>query len=181
MEPLSKMSVPMRFSGFATVALAGIIFGGCSSTQSAAPPSTYLLGEKVQLGTLSYTVFETQWLTHFGDGPTPRIPENRFFLIRMAAVNGGSQDASIPNLTIEDDKGKTYEELSNGDGVPQWAGYLRSVHPADNVQGNILFDAPPAHYKLKLSDESHTRFAYVDIPLSFGSETPEIPTPGEKK
>jgi hypothetical protein len=171
----------MRLSGFASLALAGLILGGCSSTPSTPPPTTYLLGEKVQLGAISYTVFETQWLTHLGEGPTPRVPDNRFFLIRMAAVNGGSQDVSVPNLTIEDDKGKSYDELSNGEGVPQWAGYLRTVHPADTVQGNIVFDAPPAHYKLKLWDESHTRFAYVDIPLSFGNETPEIPTPGEKK
>ena len=173
--------VPMRLCGFATLALAGLILAGCSSTPSTPPPATYLLGEKVQLGGISYTVFETQWLTHLGDAPTPRVPDNRFFLIRMAAVNGGSQQVSVPNLTIEDDKGKTYDELSNGEGVPQWAGYLRNVRPADSVQGNIVFDAPPAHYKLKLWDEGHTRSAYVDIPLSFGNETPEIPTPGEKK
>jgi hypothetical protein len=171
----------MRFSGFAAIALAGLVLVGCSSTPTTPPPSTYLLGEKVQLGTISYTVFETQWLTHLGDGPTPRIPDNRFFVVRMAAVNGGSQDTAVPNLTVEDDKGKAYDEISNGEGVPQWAGYLRTVHPADSVQGNILFDAPPAHYKLRLWDETHTRSAYVDIPLSFGSETPDIPTPGEKK
>jgi hypothetical protein len=65
--------------------------------------------------------------------------------------------------------------------VPQWAGYLRNVKPADNVQGNIVFDAPPAHYKLKLADETGTKFALIDIPLSFGAETPEVITPTDKK
>jgi hypothetical protein len=171
----------MRHYAYAAIAAAGLFLGGCSSTPATQPPSTFLLGEKVQLGRLSYTVFETQWLTHLGDGPTPRIPENRFFLIRMGAVNGGSQDLPVPNLTIEDDKGKSYDELSNGEGVPQWAGYLRTVKPADTVQGNILFDAPAGRYKLKLRDETSTVFAFVDIPLSFGSETPDVVTPGEKK
>jgi hypothetical protein len=41
--------------------------------------------------------------------------------------------------------------------------------------GNALFDAPPAHYKLHLSDESSQQTALVDIPLSFRAETPELP------
>jgi len=171
----------MRFFGFLALTAAGLLLGGCSPTPSHPPASTYLLGEKVQLGRLSYTVFETQWLTQLGEAPTPRVPENRFFLIRMSVVNGGSQDLPAPNLTIEDDKGKSYDEISNGEGVPQWAGYLRTLKPADSAQGNIVFDAPPAHYKLKLRDETSSNFAYVDIPLSFGAETPEVVTPGEKK
>ena len=85
------------------------------------------MGEKVQLGKLSYTVFETQWLTHLGEGPPARVPQNRFFLVRFSATNSGSDELDRPQLhgrrTI---KGNVYEELPNGDGVPQWAGYLRS-------------------------------------------------------
>ena len=169
----------MRRTAFLVCAAAA--FGiGCSGP--AAPVvNTYLMGEKVQLGKLSYTVFETQWATHLGDATTGRVPQNRFFLIRFAAVNSGSNDAPVENFVIQDDKGKTYEEISNGDGVPQWAGYLRTVKPADTVQGNVLFDAPPAHYKLKLTDETGTKAAWIDIPLSFGAETPEVTNPGEKK
>ncbi len=159
---------------------AALLSSGCS-TESPAPVNTYLMGEKVPLGRLSYTVFETQWLTHLGDGPTQRVPQNRFFLIRFSAVNSASNDVSVPTLTIEDDHGKVYEEIANGESVPQWAGYLRTVKPADTVQGNALFDAPPGHYKLKLSDETSTRAAKIDIPLTFGAETPEVVAPGEKK
>jgi hypothetical protein len=165
----------MRLPGFASLALAALVFGGCSSTPSKPPMSTYLLGEKVQLGRLSYTAFETQWLTHLGEGPAPRVPENRFFLVRMAVTNSGSQDVSVPPLVIQNDKGKTYDELSNGEGVPQWIGYLRTVKPANTLQGNVVFDAPAGHYKLKLADESNSVFGLVDIPLSFGAETPELP------
>jgi hypothetical protein len=164
---------------FLTVAATGLLLSGCSSSSS--KTSTYLMGEKVPIGRLSYTVFETQWLTHIGEGAAARVPEHRFFLVRFGAVNGGSDDAPIPNPTIQDDKGKVYEELSNGEGVPQWAGYLRTAKPADTVQGNIVFDAPPGHYKLKLADETGTKFAIVDIPLTYGAETPEMPAPGEKK
>ena len=171
----------MRLIGLPAVLFAAILLGGCSSTPAEAPASTYLLGEKVQVGKLSYTAFETQWLTHLGDGAAQRVPENRFFLIRVSTVNSGNEDVTVPNPTIVDDKGKTYEELSNGEGVPQWAGYLRMVHPTDSVQGNIVFDAPPAHYKLKVWDDTHTRFEYIDVPLSFGAETPEVPIPGGTK
>jgi hypothetical protein len=171
----------MRQSALSVVAATAFLLAGCSS----APPNpiigNYVMGEKVQLGRLSYTVFETQWLTHIGDPATGRVPQNRFFLIRFSATNGGSNDSTVGNPTITDDKGQTYEELSNGEGVPLWAGYLREVKPADTVQGNIVFDAPPAHYKLKLTDETGTRFAIIDLPLTYGAETPEVVPPMEKK
>jgi hypothetical protein len=170
----------MRNSVFLLLAAVGLLSTACSP-QAQAPLSTYVMGEKVQLGHLSYTIFETQWMTHLGDGANARVPQNRFYLVRMSAVNGGAGDAAVPNPTIQDDHGTVYEELSNGDGVPQWAGYLRTAKPADSVQGNMVFDAPPGHYKLKLTDETGTKAAIIDIPLSFGAETPEVVAPGEKK
>jgi hypothetical protein len=169
----------MRHS-ICTVLLASCILAGCS-TPAAPPISNYLMGEKVLLGRLSYTVFETQWMTHLGEGASARVPQHRFFLVRFSAVNGGSTEASVANTTIVNDKGEVFEELANGEGVPQWAGYLRIIKPADSVQGNMVFDAPPGHYKIKVSDENGTRFALIDLPLTFGAETPEVVAPGEKK
>lgn len=171
----------MRHSISIAVAAACLILAGCSATPSTPPPSNYVMGEKVLLGRLSYTVFETQWLTQLGEGAEARIPQHRFFLIRFSATNGGTEDATVLNPTITDDKGRTFEELSNGEGVPQWAGYLRTVRPADTAAGNLLFDAPPGHYKVKLADETGTKFALIDLPLTFGAETPEVAPPGEKK
>jgi Domain of unknown function (DUF4352) len=145
------------------------------------PVRTYNMGDRVTIGHLIYTVFETQWLTHIGEGAEARVPQHRFFLVRMSAVNGGSGETLIPNVSLQDDAGNSYAELSNGEGVSQWIGFLRNVKPADSAQGNVLFDAPPRHYKLKVADESREQTALIDIPLNFSSETPDIPTPGADK
>jgi hypothetical protein len=158
----------------ALVAVAVSLLTACSRSEKSYPVRTYALGERVDLGHLVYTVFETQWLTHIGDGPDGRIPQNRFFLIRMSATNGLGADVMVPNVSIEDDSGTSYPELSDGEGVPQWIGFLRNVRPAESAQGNLVFDAPPRHYKLKLADETGERIAYIDIPLSFSAETPDI-------
>ena len=159
---------------------AALLLNACSSRP--ARVQTYSLGEKATLGHLIYTVYETQWVPQFGDGPTARVPQHRFFLLRMAAVNSSSADLIVPNATIEDDQGNSYPELRDGDGAPQWIGYLRKVRPAESVQGNMLFDAPPAHYKLRIADETEENPAYFDIPLSFGAEVPaEMAVPVEKK
>jgi len=157
-----------------------VLLNGCSPP-AALPVDKYLMGEKVHLGKLMYTVFDTQWLTHLGDAATGRVPQNRFLLIRFSAVNSGSEEAAVPALSIEDDQGRAYQEIANGEGVPLWAGYLRTLKPAGSVQGNALFDAPPAHYKLKLSDENSVRAALIDIPLTYGADAPELATPPAPK
>jgi hypothetical protein len=166
---------------FVFLVVAASILSSCGEGDRPFPVRTYGMGEKIELGHISYQVFETQWLTHIGTGTDARIPQNRFFLVRLAAGNGGGGDVIVPNMSIEDDSGNTYRELSDGTGVPQWAGYLRTVKPADSAQGNVLFDAPPRRYKLRVTDETGEKAALIDIPLSFGSETPEIPTPGAEK
>jgi hypothetical protein len=160
---------------------AALLLNACSSRP--VPLHSYSLGEKAILGHIIYTAYETQWVPQFGDGPAARIPQHRFFLVRMSAVNSGGADLIVPNVTVEDDQGNSYSELQNGDGVPDWIGYLRQVKPAESAQGNLVFDAPPAHYKLRVTDEDGENGAYIDIPLSFGAEvpTPEVPAPGGEK
>jgi hypothetical protein len=165
-------------SRFVLPLLAVLFLSSCGDEEKSFPVRTYNLGDRIELGHIVYVVFETQWLTHIGEGPEARIPQHRFFLVRLSALNGGGSELIVPNMTIQDDSGNTYNELSEGTGVPQWAGYLRNVKAVDTVQGNVLFDAPPRRYKLKIADETGERTALVDIPLSFGAETPEMPTPG---
>ena len=71
--------------------------------------------------------------------------------------------------------------MSEAEGVPQYIGYLRTVKPGEPVAGNALFDAPPRHYKLKIQDETGEKTAYIDIPLAFTSETPDVPEVGREK
>jgi hypothetical protein len=164
-----------------TLALAAVtcLLTGCTPT--APKVATFEMGRRVSLGHLVYTVFETQWLTQLGSGADVRIPEHRFFLVRLSAVNGGSEQMAIPNLSIEDDQGNSYDELSNGEGVSQWVGYLRQAKPAESIDGNIVFDVAPRHYKLRVFDETGDHAALIDIPLNFNAESPNAPMPIQPK
>ena len=70
-----------------------VVLSGGSSESARLPLLQYNMGEQVPVGRLTYTVFETQWATHFGAGVTARVPQNRFFLFRVNPVNAGSADA----------------------------------------------------------------------------------------
>ena len=144
----------------------------------ASPPEARLhrMGERVSVGSLVYNVYEDKWKTQLGDGPDARVPKDRFLLLRINVVNGGSADLMVPTLTLLDDAGQTFSELSNGDGVPQWTGYLRRVKPAETLQGNVVFDVPPKHYRLRVTDENSQKSRDIDIPLNFASDTPDMPT-----
>jgi len=132
------------------------------------------MGDRIELGRLVYTVFETRWLPQIGDGPAARVPQNRFFLIRLSVGKTGDGELLVPNMTIEGDQGNAYQELTDGEGVAQFLGVLHPV-ASEGMVGNALFDAPPGHYRLRLSDDDGQRTALVDIPLSFGAEATEIP------
>ena len=147
---------------------------GCAD-KSTFPVRTYPMGEKVTLGHLVYTVLETQWLTHLGDVETGRVPQGRFLLVRVVVTDSGGDPVVAPNLSVEDDSGHGYPELMNGEGVPEWAGYLRQIKPAESSSGNLVFDVSPKHYKLRILDEDGQRAALIDLPLNFPSETPELP------
>jgi hypothetical protein len=153
--------------------LAALALNGCASPTSPRA-HTYSMGDRIELGRLVYTVFETRWLPQIGDGPAARVPQDRFFLIRLSVGKTGAGELLAPNMTIEDDRGNAYQELTDGEGVAQFLGVLHPVTSEATV-GNALFDAPPGHYRLRLSDDEGQRTALVDIPLSFGAEATEIP------
>jgi hypothetical protein len=153
-----------------TLAAAALLLCSCSKTDETVVETvrTYQIGEKVSLPPLNYAVFEKQWAPQLGSGAEARLPQTRFFLVRISATNIGKASAFVPNMVLEDDNGGTCAELEDGTGAPHWLGYLRSVKPADSIQGNVLFDCAPKHYKLKLTNEDG-KVAYVDLPLSFDS------------
>jgi Domain of unknown function (DUF4352) len=155
-------------------AVCAALLTSCSPKAESQQVRTFNMGEKVTVGHMVYTVFETKWLTQLPTEPTPRVPKNRFFLVRLTAVNGGGGDVIVPDMSIEDDNGNTFAALTNGEGVPQWLGSLRKIAPAESAQGNVVFDAPPRHYKLRVTDEGGDQAALIDIPLSFNSETPDL-------
>jgi hypothetical protein len=73
-------------------------------------------------------------------------------------------------MSLVDDSGKTYEELTDGNGVARWLGVIRHVGANQTETGTILFDAPASHYKMKLTDDTDANDVYIDIPLSFAHE-----------
>jgi hypothetical protein len=115
----------------------------------------YDMGTRVEVGHLIYTVFETEWLSQIGAGDTARVPKNRFFMVRLTAVNSGSEELDVPNVSLVDDHGDMVDELPDGDQVPQWIGFVRKAKPADSISGNVVFDAAPKHYRLRLTDENN--------------------------
>ena len=137
------------------------------------------MGERVRVGSLVYNVFEDHWKAKLGDGPTERIPKDRFFLVRLTVVNGGAADLMVPAMTLVDDSGETFPELSDGDQVPSWIGYLRQIKPAEALDGNVVFDVAPKHYRLRVADENGQQAREIDIPLTFSPDAPEMPLPGQ--
>ena len=137
----------------------------------------YEMGTRVEVGHLIYTIFETEWLPQIGAGETARVPKNRFFLVRLSAINSGSEELDVPNVTLMDDQGGAVEELTEGDQVPQWIGIVRRVKPADSVAGNVVFDAEPKHYRLRVRDENNEKSSLIDIPLNFNADAPPGPLP----
>jgi hypothetical protein len=162
---LIKVSFPLSI-------LASLLFLTSCGTTSGSSAKVYTLGSKVEAGHLLYTVYETQWLPVIGAGDTARVPKKRFFLVRLSAVNSGSEDMYVPNVSLVDDQGQIVEELSDGDQVPQWIGFVRKAKPADSVSGNVLFDADPKHYRLRVTDENGDKPALIDIPLNFNADAP---------
>lgn len=148
------------------------------SREKPVPVPTFSMGERVRVGHLVYAAFDTQWLPQIGSGLTARVPQNRFFLVRVSITNAGGSSAAAPDLSIVDDNGNSYEELSDGQGVPQWIGYLRQINAADTAQGNLVFDVVPRHYKLRVTDEDGQNSALIDLPLEFNPQlAPEVPIP----
>lgn len=149
----------------------------CSSGEKVDSAHTYQMGERAPVGHIIYTVFEKQWQNQLGNGAEARVPQNRFFLVRLSVVNSGGGEVIIPKAELVDDGGTSYPEATDGDGVQDWIGNTRQVRPSETAQGYLLFDVPPKHYKLKLFGEEDKQAALIDIPLSFDSDVPDVTTP----
>jgi hypothetical protein len=138
------------------------------------------MGEPVQVGPLIYTILEAEWLDQLGEASNARTPHQRFLSIRLSVTNSGASVSGVPSLQLVDSHGKTYEELSDADGLREWLGYLRVVQPAQTERGSVLFDAPLGAYRLRLADDAdleNERVALVDVPLQLGPQVPAPPGP----
>jgi len=146
-----------------------IALAACSTTH-VKQSKVYQAGEKAEYNGLTYSVVDVQILPNLGDPANPRIPQNRFVVVQLSVSSSGNQPVNIPATYLVDDAGKVYPELADGAGVPKWLGVLRNVEPAQTESGHIVFDAPAAHYKLRLTDDGDEDDVFVDIPLNFVHE-----------
>lgn len=126
------------------------------------------MGERVQVGTLIYTVLETEWLDQFGEGANARMPRNRFLTVRLSVTNSGIAPSGVPPMSITDASGHSFAELNDSPAPPEWLGYIRTVQPADTLHGRVAFDVPAAAYQLKVSDDvepENVKSVAIELPL----------------
>jgi len=150
-----------------------LFFTACQ--KAPATGTQFAMGDRVPVGQMTYSVVESEWKTQLGESFKVRSPENRFLLIKISVTNGTGKDASIPLFTLEASNGQTYRELSNGEGVVNWFGLLRTISPGQTQQGAILFDVPLTSFKLRvpdIADPGLERFVTVQIPLRLDSDIP---------
>jgi hypothetical protein len=153
----------------APLALSALLLSGCASVTPASKNTarTYAAGEKATAGPLTYNIVDTQIQPVLGTEDNRRTPTNRFVLIRVSAFNSGNAEVPIPAMTLIDDSGKQFPELVDGTGVADWLGVVRKVAPEQTAQGVAVFDAPAAHYRLRLTDPNDDNDIGIDIPLDF--------------
>ena len=155
----------MRFSAPALLSIALVLLSaGCTKKKEVRSVS---MGEKAEMGSFIYQAIDTSWPMTIAD----RTPKERFFVIRLTIMNSGSSDATIPGFEIVDDAGNSIPESPDGAGLEKWLGMSRRIRPAATEQADILFDAAPKHYRLRVADENDN-FMYIDIPLNLSSEAP---------
>jgi hypothetical protein len=166
------------FSSIPAAIVACLLVCSAGCVKKIAPEKTAEMGAPVVAGPLEYTAIDTQWKESLDGGSGQRLPAARFLLVQMSIRNSGAGEAGVPMMQVIDANGKSYQELSNGEGVPQWLGFLRVLKPGETLHGAALFDAPPGAYKLRVSsggDAEHETTALIELPLRV--EAPQIEGP----
>jgi hypothetical protein len=98
------------------------------------------MGEKAEIGPFIYQTIETRWPMSLAG----RSAKDRFFIIRLTAVNSSSNDVNIPGFEVVDDAGNSYPEVVDGSGVDNWMGVSRKLAPAQTEAGNIVLMCRPS-------------------------------------
>lgn len=169
----------MKISGWMLLLPCALLLAGCQ--RETEEKLSYAMGERVSNGPLTYVVVESSWSTQLGDLFQARVPQRRFLLISISVTNGGGSPISLPLLSLEDGNRNVYQELSDGTGVTNWIGILRTIDPGQTQQGRLLFDVPLTSFQLRLPNDGepgYEKFAMVDIPLRIDSDEIVTPLPG---
>ena len=165
-----------QFTDFALmIAACTLAFSGCQRTAS--PERVGAMGSPLAVGPLTYTALEIEWRDVLDSPQGQRVPKNRFLLVHVTVLNASSEQKAAPLLQLVDAKGGVHPEIAEGEGVPDWLGYLRLLQPRESRFGRLLFDVPQGAYKLRVSsggDPEAEQTALIDLPLQLNSEVPRV-------
>jgi hypothetical protein len=159
------------------VATLACVAGLTSCSRKEAAMRTEKLGTPTAVGPLTYTAIESEWRDDLQGNNGQRLPKNRFLIVHLSIANGSNRESAAPLLQLVDAKGNSFAEATEGDGVPEWLGYLRLLQPRETRSGRILFDVPPGAYKLRVSsggDPETEQAAFIELPLQFGPDTTHV-------
>lgn len=167
-----------NFARRARISLSAVLLlAGCGSGKPPLRPE-YQVGEKVELGPLTYTVLDSAWRSQLGEAGRPRYPEHRFLLVSVSIQNTGSSEATVPPFVVVGSSNRELKESQSGEGVERWLGLIRTIGPKQTAEGYIVFDAPLGSYRVKLAESSESgedRHTFVTIPARIDVETPLTP------
>lgn len=167
------MLQPIRaFLLFSAVCMC-LVGTGCSKSKTKA--LTFPIGEKVQVGKLSYQVLEANWQAEVPG--LKQTPKNRILQIHVAITNSAPEEIAMPMLRVIDAAGNEIGEITEVDNHPKWLGMIRRVQPALTEEGIVFFDVPVGSYKLEVVDNSiadNEQVAFIEIPANL-APPPSMP------
>lgn len=163
----------------ALIALA--VAPACKTGTTGSAEQTVSMGSTVAVGGLKYTVFQAEWKESLDSPQGARTPKNRYLLLHLAVENTTTEETGIPMLRLVNDKGEGFDEESNGNGVSDWLGFLRTAKPSSTERGTVVFDVPQTGYKLRVSsggdDPEKEKTALIEVPLRIDVDTQQAPLP----
>lgn len=170
--------MPMSLRAFLFFCLTAVLalVTGCGSKTKAL---TLPIGEKVQVGKLSYQVIDASWHPEVAGLKQP--PKNRVLQIHLTVTNTGAEEISVPMLHLLDASGNEISEIIEIENSSRWLGMIRRMQPALTEDGMVYFDVPVGTYKLEVVDNSmadNEQIAFIEIPATLA---PPPSLPGDKK
>jgi hypothetical protein len=141
------------------------------------------MGSIAAVGGLKYTVFQSEWRESLDSPQGPRTPKHKYLLLHLAVENTSTEETGIPMFRLVNEKGEEFDEESNGNGVTDWLGFLRTSKPSATERGAVVFDVPQTGYKLRVSsggdDPEKEKTALIEIPLRVEVDSAPTPLPME--
>jgi hypothetical protein len=158
--------------------------GGCQTGGgSGGNEPVVSMGSVAAVGGLKYTVFQSEWRESLDSAQGARTPKHKFLLLQLAVENTSTEENGIPMFRLVNEKGEEFDEESNGNGVTDWLGFLRTAKASATERGSVVFDVPQTGYKLRVSsggsDPEKEKTALIEIPLRVEVDSAPVAMPME--